>query len=44
MYGAIHEAVELLRKCQKLNACETGDCKVTLGYNLPTNHVFHSLT
>ena len=31
--GAIHEAVGpgLLHECQKLNACETGNCNVT-GY------------
>ena len=29
--GDIHEAaaLELLHECHKLNACETGDCKVT---------------
>ena len=32
--GAIHEAVGpgLLHECQKLNACETGNCNVTSGY------------
>ena len=32
--GAIHEAAGpgLLCECQKLNACEIGDCKVTSGY------------
>ena len=32
--GAIHKAagLGLLHECQKLNYCETGDCKVTLGY------------
>ena len=31
--GAIHEAEgpELIHECQKLNDCETGECKVTLG-------------
>ena len=32
--GTIHEAAGpgLLHGCQKVNACETGDCKVTSGY------------
>ena len=31
--GTIHEAAEagLFDECQKLNGCETGECKVTLG-------------
>ena len=39
--GAIHQDVEsgLLHECQKLNACETGDFKVTSGYKLPSNYV-----
>ena len=43
--GAIDEAAvpELLHECQKLNACETGDCKVTSGYKLPANYVFHTV-
>ena len=45
IYGAIHEAAgaELLHKCRKLNWCETGDCKVTLGYKLPADYVFHTV-
>ena len=39
--GAIHEAAgpELVDECQTLNVCETGDCKVTLGYKLPAKYV-----
>ena len=39
--GAIHEAAGpgLLHECHKLNACETGGCKVTSGYKLPANYV-----
>ena len=45
IYEAIHEAAgpELLHECQKLNGCETGDCKVTFGYKLPANYVFHTV-
>ena len=45
IYGAIHEAAgpELLHECQKLNECKTDDCKVTLGYKLPANYVFHTV-
>ena len=43
--GAIHEAAGpgLLHEYQKLNAYETGDCKVTSGYKLPANYVFHTV-
>ena len=39
--GAIHEAVGpgLIDECQKLNGCETGECKVTFGYKLPAKCV-----
>ena len=45
IHGAIYEAAgpELLHECQKLNGCETGDCKVTLGYKLRANYVFHTV-
>ena len=41
----IHEAarLRLLNECQKLNGCETGECKATLGYNLPVKYVFHAV-
>ena len=43
--GAIHEAAGpvLVEECQKLNVCETGECKVTLGYKLPAKYVFNTL-
>ena len=42
-YEVIREAAGpgLLQECQKLNGCETGACKVTLGYKLPVCYVFH---
>ena len=35
--GVIHEAAGpvLLDECQKINGCETKECKVTLGHKLP---------
>ena len=43
--GAIHEAAGpgLVDECQKLNVCETGECKVTLGHKLPAKYVFHTV-
>ena len=43
--GAIHEAAgpRLLDESQKLNGCETGECKFTLGYKLPARYVFHTV-
>ena len=43
--GAIHKAAQpgLTDGCQKLNGCETAECKVTLGYKLPVKYVFHTL-
>ena len=29
--------------CKKLNGCETGKCKVTLGHKLPAESEFHTV-
>ena len=43
--GAIHRAAgrELVVECGKLNGCETGSAKTTLGYALPSKHVIHTV-
>ena len=43
--GAIHRAAGpgLVKECRKLNGCETGNAKITRGYNLSAGFVIHAV-
>ena len=43
--GAVHKAAGpgLLDECKGLNGCQTGQSKITRGYNLKAGHIIHTV-